>query len=111
MELVAPLMVYPPSASTLSMYQVLLRLSQMRPISHTYSCRGVFFMDAQPTKNGRTTRKAELKRYVDPDDRGRGAIVTSFKDCQALVRESIRAPSADCRYKDIEEMVAMNTVI
>jgi hypothetical protein len=67
-------------------------------------------MDAQPTKNGRTTRKAELQRYVDPVDRGRGAIVTSFKDCQALVGEFSRPPSADCRSKDIEEMVAMNTV-
>jgi hypothetical protein len=58
MELVAPLMVYLPSGSTWSMYHVLLRLSQMRPISHTYSCCGVSFADAQPTKNCRAIRQA-----------------------------------------------------
>ena len=81
-EWAAPLIVYRPSASTLSMNQVLLWASQTRPIAHTYSCCGVSCMEAQPVHASKMIGSiAAIRREGDPfgaSARERAAMATSF---------------------------------
>src|SRR5262249_59963442 len=78
------------------MYQVLLRLSQMRPISHTYACWGVSFTDAQPASIASTPRIAGPSRRVTRvavRERAVGTTRASFGDRQAVGRDSSRPSS------------------
>src|SRR5713101_3700409 len=75
------------------MYQVLLRLSQMRPISHTYACWGVSFTYAQPASIASTPRiagpSARVTR-VAVSERAVGTMAASFGDRQAVGRDPSR---------------------
>src|SRR6266581_1241834 len=78
------------------MYQVLLLLSQMRPISQTYACCGVSFVDAQPASIASIASAAAPSRRVTPLDslgRAGGTLVAAA----AVALTVLMAVGADVR--------------